>query len=182
MNSGSFNGVLGSVYSPGLNVQTYEIYWTNSKVYFVVNGDVLHTVSASSSTWSNTMSFYVFTDNINSGTVANNVILNMRSGTIYRLGQPITTPTHYYHANGTQTGINLKLGLGTLQRIIFQSANNAIITLSDSTTTTTPVIWASTGAAAVSQPALLDFGGIPFYNGLRLTVSGGNAQATITYE
>lgn len=184
VDSGSFNGVLGLVYSPAATVQTYEIYWTNSKVYFVIGGEILHTVSASSTTWANTMNFYVFMDNINTGTAANNVTLNVRTASIYRLGKLLTAPISYYHAYGTTvaSGVQLKLGLGNIHRITIQAANQAVITLADSTSGLTPIIYATTGIAAITQPISIDLGGVPFSNGLRLGVTAGSAQCTVIYE
>jgi hypothetical protein len=182
IDSGSFNGRLGDTVSPSTIFATYEIYYQTGKVHFIVNDRILHTVSAASTTWANTMNFHAFMDSVNTG-VASSVILNSRSMSIYRLGSYLTAPTSYFHANAQAAGgVQLKLGPGNIHRIAFQSLNNSVISLVDSTTTTTPIIWATTGVAAITQPLTIDLGGIPFHNGLRLYVTGANSQLTISYE
>jgi hypothetical protein len=182
IDSGAFNGVLGSVFSPVTTVATYEIYWTNSKVWFVIGDKILHTVSAASTTWSNTMHFHGFMSSVNTG-IASNVILNVRTATIYRLGNFISAPQSYFHANGQSAGgVQLKGGLGSVHRITLQSSNNSVVTLADSTSAATPVLWATTGAASIMQPVSIDVGGMQFFNGLRLYVTSGNSQVTVIYE
>ena len=177
----SFNGNLGATYDPGITVKTYEIYWTNSKILFVVGDEILHTVTASSATWSNTMSFHVFADSLNSATVTSSTMA-IRVASIARLGKLTTAPNSYYHATGTTAGVNLKLGAGNIHGLIISNVtNNAVITLSDSISTTTPTIFKLTSAAQ-SQPTSMDMKGLPFYTGLRLTVSGANASVVVIYE
>lgn len=181
--SGSFNGTLGVSYSPGTTVKTYEIYWTNSKVYFVIGDEILHTITASVDTWSSTMNFHIYHDNVNSNNLQTNHTLQVRVASIRRLGQLLTQPTSYYLASGTTTGTNLKLSAGNLHSIIINNVtNNAVITLSDSITATTPTLFAHTAAATSSAAYAIDFKGIPFYSGLRLTVSAANASVTVIYE
>jgi hypothetical protein len=182
IDSGSFNGRIGSVYTPGITVKTYEIYWTNSKVYFVVGGVVLHTLSADTTTWCSTMNFYIYNDNVNSGNIQTNHTLEVRVASIRRLGQLLTQPTSYYFAAGQTGGVNLKLSAGNLHSIILSNVvGGAVVTLSDSISAATPVIWTMTGAAQENSMAL-DFKGIPFFFGLRLTVTTKNASVVVIYE
>jgi len=177
----SFNGNLGATYDPGTGAKTYEIYWTNSKVWFVVGDEILHTVSASAATWAATMNFHIFADSLNSAEVTQST-LAVRVASIARLGKLTTSPTSYYHATGTTAGVNLKLGPGCLHGLIIANiTNNAVITLSDSVTDLTNTIFALTSAAQ-AQPSSIDMKGLPFYTGLRLTVSGANASAVVIYE
>ena len=177
----SFNGHLGATYDPGITVKTYEIYWTNSKVYFVIGDEILHVVSASSATWSSTMSFHCFADSLNSAIVTQSTMA-IRVASIARLGQLLTAPTSYYHATGTTAGVNLKIGAGCVHGLIISNiTNNSVITLSDSVTDLTNTIFALTSAAQ-AQPSSIDMKGLPFYTGLRLTVSGANASAVVIYE
>lgn len=181
--SGEFNGILGLTYTPGTTVKTYEIYWTNSKVIFTIGGEVLHTFSADTTTWCSTMNFYVYMDNVNSNNLQTNHTLEVRVASIRRLGQLLSQPTSYYHASGQTAGVNLKLGAGNLHSIILSNAvNNAVITLSDSTSAATPVIFTHTAGATTTGAYSLDFKGIPFFFGLRLTVSGANATLVVIYE
>lgn len=182
IDSGAFNGTLGATYAPGTTVKTYEIYWTSSKVYFVIGGQILHTFSADTQTWSSTMNLYIYFDNVNSGNIQTDHTLNIRVASIRRLGSLLTQPTSYYFATGQTAGVNLKLSAGSLHSIILSNVvGGAVITLSDSISAATPVIWTLT-AAAQENSVSLDFKGIPFFFGLRLTVSTKNASIVVIYE
>jgi hypothetical protein len=183
VNTGSFNGTLGASYDPSTTVKTYEIYWTNSKVYFVIDGMILHTVSASTTTWADTMNFYIYMDTVNSNALQTNHTLQCRVAGIRRLGALLSQPTSYYFASGTSAGVNLKLGPGNLHSIIFNNtANNSVILLSDSTSGGTPIIFSHTAGATTTSAYSLDFKGLPFHNGLRLAVSSANSSLVIIYE
>jgi hypothetical protein len=183
VDSGSFNGTLGASYSPGTTVKTYEIYWTNSKVYFVIGGRILHTVSADVVTWADTMNFYIYMDNVNSNALQTNHALQCRVASIRRLGPLLSQPTSYFFVSGTTAGTNLKLGPGNLHSIIVNNtANNSVITLADSTANATPVIFTHTAGATSTAAYGLDFKGLPFSTGLRLIVSSANSSLTIIYE
>lgn len=179
----SFNGNLGATYDPGTNVKTYEIYWTNSKVYFVVGDEVLHIHSASAATWSNTLTFHVFMDSLNADVIGASTTLAVRTATIYRLGKLQTQPQYYYFASGQTAGVNLKLGAGNLHSMIINNVtNNAVITLSDSVSAATPAILVHTAGATSTAVVPIDMKGLPFSNGLRLTVASANASVTVIYE
>jgi hypothetical protein len=180
--SGSFNGKLGATYTPGITVKTYEIYWTNSKVYFIIGGQVLHTVSADATTWCSTMNFYVYNDNVNSNNLQTNHTLEVRVASIRRLGALLSQPTSYYHALGQTAGTQLKLSAGNLHSLILSNVvDGSVITLSDSTSAATPVIFKVT--ALSTQVVLpIDFKGIPFFFGLRLTIGTQNCSAVVIYE
>jgi hypothetical protein len=169
-------------YTPGTTVKTYEIYWTNSKVYFVVGGEILHTVSADTTTWSSTMNYYVYHDNVNSGNIQTNHTLEVRVASIRRLGPLQSQPTSYYFASGQTAGVQLKLGAGNLHSLILSNVvDGSVITLSDSTTTTTPEIFKVT--ALSTQVVLpIDFKGLPFSFGLRLIIGTQNCSAVVIYE
>ena len=102
---------------------------------------------------------------------------------IMREGQLITNPTSYYHAYEQTAGVTLKYGAGTLRGLVVNNcANNAVITLSNSTTTTTPAIWVFTAGAQFTIPSSVDMYGLPFSDGLRLTITAASASVTIVYE
>ena len=183
VDSGAFNGTLGLTYDPGTTGKTYEIYWTNSKVYFVIGGNLLHTVTASTTTWSSTMNFYIYMDNVNSGGIQTDHTLQVRVASIRRLGALLSQPTSYYHATGTTAGVNLKLSAGNLHGMIISNVVNAsVITLSDSVSAATPAIFVHTAGATKTEAYAIDFKGLPFFDGLRLTVTAQNACLTIIYE
>ena len=181
--SGDFNGTLGKTYTPGITVKTYEIYWTNSKVIFAIGDQVLHTITASTATWSSTMNYYIYMDNVNSGNIQTNHTIEVRVASIRRLGALLSQSTSYYFADGKTAGVNLKLSAGNLHSIIFNNiTNGSVITVSDSVSAATPVIYKHTAGSTKTESYALDMKGLPFYFGLRLTVETQNASLTIIYE
>jgi hypothetical protein len=174
----SFNGQLGATYTPGTSVKTFEIYWTNSKVYFVIGDVVLHMISASTATWANTMNFHIFADSLNADTIAASETLAIRVASIHRLGLMETQPI-YYHITGAAATHTLKLGPGILHKIIYNNTTGTSITIIDNVTGSTPVIGVITTATAALGS--WDYS-LPFNTGLMLTTVGDNLDATIVYE
>lgn len=179
--TGSFNGNLGATYSWGTAVRTYEIYWTNSKVYFVVGDEILHTLSASATTWSDTMSHYIFMDNVNSGSVTSDVSLYNRVSSIRRLGQLLTQPTSRFQQNvGT---VNCKYSPGNVHGVVVSGVqNNAVIQLFDSVGTSSSLLWSTGAMGAITTPFSIDLKGIPFFTALTMSVTAASANALVMYE
>jgi len=182
--SGSFNGSLGGAYSYGTLVKTYEIYYTNSKVWFVIGDETLHTMSADSSVWTNNMHLPVRyeCDNTNGGTTS--AAMNVRVGTVSRLGELVTQSQSRYRSGQVASDV-LKLGPGNLHSVILSGiVNNSVVTLYDNTAATGTAFWA-TGAlngAATTIPITVDFKGVPFFTGLTLAVTAANCNVLVTYE
>jgi hypothetical protein len=175
----SFNGTYGSTYSPGTSVATYEIYWNNSKIYFVINGEVLHTVSASTATWAATMTFYIYMDNVNSGNTVNKT-LECRSASIFRLGKLETSPNWKNFNTTAVTASVLKRGAGRLHKVTFNTLpNNSSVTLYDAITATNPiaVIAPPNGSTPFTHVFDLDF-----YDGLCITTTPNAINVTVIYE
>lgn len=182
--SGNFNGTLGGTYTPGTGAQTYEVYWTNSKVYFSVGGEVLHSNTFTANTWSSTMNFHAFQDTTNAvGTTSST--LSCRVGSICRLGPLLTQPVGKY---GTATGTySCKSSAGNLHSLAVGSvaANGGVVTLYDSASgTSTSVIGAFTFNQGGNSftPVSIPFNGLPFFNGLVVVVSSQNVTFTVIYE
>lgn len=181
--SASWNG---STTTPTLtNNNTFEIYFTNSKVYFVINGVLVHTVTASASTWTATTNLPARADNINSGNTTD-TLMAIRVHTIYRLGNLTTQPTSYYR-NATTTGVQLKYGAGNIHSLIIGNVatSGAVVTLYDGTGTGDPVIANFTFAfpgGGNFNPVSIDFKGLPFFTGLFLVNSTQAAALTVVYE
>lgn len=185
VSSGSFNGNLGASYIPSTNATTYEIYWTNSSVWFVVGSDILHTVSAAASPWSNTMSHYVYMDNVNSGNTTS-VTLSCRVASVRRLGPLLTQPNSKYQS-GTTAGVVCKYGAGNLHSMVISGiVSGSVATLYDNTTGSGNVIWSSgtmtIGNQATNLPYPVDFKGLPFFVGLTLVVTTQNSNCLVVYE
>lgn len=186
VSSGSFNGDYGAIWSPGTLANTFEIYWTNSKVYFTVGGKVLHLVSASLDTWSATMSFNIFFDNVNSNSAQTSNTLTCRVASIKRLGTLLTQPTYRYQS-GTTAGIVCKYGPGNLHSLVVSAVptSGSVVTIYDGTSTGGSVIAAFTftyPGGGNFNPMSFDFKGLPFFNGLFLAIATQSANVTLIYE
>lgn len=183
----AFNGVLGTTYALPTTVLTYEIYWTNSKVWFVIGDEILHLVTASSTTWSDTMHHPVRCENNNSGGATNNVLLDVRVATICRLGAAETDSTTKF-TTGTQAGVLCKVGPGKIKCIVLSNIlNNCIVTFFDGVTATGTTIWSSgTILVAVgNNPGIVTISpsiGWNFYTGLTYTVTGAACNCLVETE
>lgn len=173
----TFNGYLGQ-YVPTLYATTYEIYWTNSTVWYMVGGVLLHKMSAITTTWANTMAMHIFADSLNSSVLGASVTNSIRTASIYRLGKYSTQPI-YYHISGDAATHVLKLSSGVLHKIIFNNTSGTNITIVDNVTGATPVIGIIT--TSLSAPGTWDFD-LAFNTGLILITTGNSLDATVVYE
>jgi hypothetical protein len=182
IDSGSFNGTLGVSYDPSTTNHTYEIYWTNGKVYFVIGDEILHTHTASAQTWAAVMSHYIFMDNVNSSNITSNNTITCRVSSIRRLGQLQTQPTHKYQS-GTTAGVICKYNAGNLHKLIISNVSqSSVVTIYDGTTTGGTVLWSSGSMGSQTIPFTLDFYSVPFFNGLFFTITGSNCNVFLSYE
>jgi hypothetical protein len=178
--SGSWNGSAATYTLT--NCTTYEIYWTNKSVYFVINGTLVHTVTTTTATWADTLNFQVFAETINANSLQTSQTIVIRVNTIVRLGKEMSVPRSYYFAAGQIAAQVLKRAPGTLHRILIsQVTNNASITLWDNVAASTTTIWTSGAMGALTTPFYIEFG-IPFTTGLTLTVATANASVVVVYE
>jgi hypothetical protein len=181
VSNGSFNGNLGNTFTIGTNVRTYEIYWTNSKVWFGVQSELLHTVSTTLSTWSSTMNLPIRFENTNSATKKDSVQLQARVATINRLG-PLTTETIYKNITTATTTI-CKYGPGRITRLLLNSPSQqaGIVTIYDNITNAGTIIgtlqWTANNAE-LPQSILFD---VPFSTGLTIVTSQAT-NITVIYE
>jgi len=187
VSNGSFNGDYGqSVSVANFNtVRTWEIIWNNTKVYFVIDGEIVHTFSANNDTWTNLMSLPLRFENNNTGGSGSVLNLNVRSAVISRLGSALSQPTSNY-TSGQTAGKILKVGAGNLHSMIVGSqASTSVVTLRDGLIASDPVIFSYTytqGAQANNQPFTLDFKGLPFSTGLFLSIETANSNVIVIYE
>lgn len=175
--SGSFNGVFGSTYTLDTNYHVYEIYWTNSKVYYVIDGQLLHTVTCTNFSWTSTPTLYIWADNRNSNGSTTAVTETIKVMSIYRLGSLQTSPIYKHITTATTTVC--KYGAGTLHSIIVNNPVNNTITVYDNTTGAGTVI-AIIASLSNTQPFQLDYN-LEFSTGLTV-VTGGNFDLTCVYE
>lgn len=165
--------------NPTTSVASYEIYITNSKVYFVIGGVLVATHNASSTTWTDTLTLPVRIDNINSGSTTNSTI-SCRTATIVRLGLLETAPT-YKNITGVSASQILKYGAGMLHTIIVGTpVNNAIISIYDNVTGTGNPICILTLPNSAT-PTTIDFH-VGFGTGLNIVPSSTSLNLTVVYE
>lgn len=181
VSSGSFNGSIGATYTLGTTAITYEIYYVNASIYFVIDGKLLHKVTSNTANWANSKTFHAFTDSSNSNTATSTTSYS-RSATIYRLGK-INSEKKYANITTAATTI-LKYGAGRLYDFIVNNnnQNNGTITIYDGIGAAGYVIATilATKSSSANSPQGVNYD-IPFYNGLTV-VNDSTQNITITYE
>ena len=181
----SFNGAYGTSYTLDNNVHTWEIFWTNSSIWFMVDGKLLHKASALTTTLTGATSLKVAMASINSGGCTGSNIITVRIATISRLGPLLSQPTYLYQA-GVTSGVIAKYGVGNLHKVIASSlVTGCTVTIYDGIDSGGTIIHSFTytqGQQANNQPFDIDFGGIPFSIGLFLTITNAACNVTLIYE
>ena len=160
------------------NVNSYEIYYTNAKVYFVIAGVLMHTASFPASTWSANLNLGVRMENTNSGSAAAQNILEARVATVYRLGQEQTAPI-YKHLTGATTMV-LKYAPGTLHKIIVNTAGT-LCTIYDGASAAGNVIGILDTNKTSGTIGSIAYD-VPFFTGLTFVTTGATTDLTIVYE
>jgi hypothetical protein len=182
VSNGSFNGNMGATATLTTTNSTFEIYWTNSKVYFVINGITLHIVSATAAPWASTMMHYAYMSNTNTGTQATPLTLNVRNAVIHRLG-PIFSSSRSRYFAGAGSGV-LKYGPGVLTRIIVNTwVNGTIVSVYDAITNSNPIalITPTVGSQGSLMPFTLEYN-VEFYTALYVVVANASSNVTVIYE
>jgi hypothetical protein len=159
-------------------VNTYEIYVNNKRCYFVINGTLVHTVTATTARYSNTLNFPVRFENTNTG-IGTVETLEAWTGTISRMGKSKTEVIYKYIAGAATTVC--KLTQGKILKVIVSGTAANVITIVDNNTGTTPVM--AVINAQNNVPQYVDFGadGCPFFTGLSIVTSSA-AGVTVIYE
>lgn len=183
VDSGSFNGDVTS-WTVNNNYHTFEILYTNKSIDLYIDRVLIHSFTETTSGLCNTRHLKPFVRNYNTG-VGSVVNLNCQVMSITRYGSA-STQAKTYLQEGTTTGIQLKIGPGSLHLMnISAVSNNSVITIYDGTSTSGRKIWTSGTLPALTQPFGINLdsnGGTPFDNGLFLTITGANATAFVKYE
>lgn len=187
IDSGSFNGNGSKVnqsYSLDLNYHTFEIYYTNRKVMFVIDSVPIHTITATTTPLTGTKHLRGYASNINTG-VGSVTHIYSESMTVSRFGKPTSQPKYYFQ-QGQTAGVVLKTGPGSLHSLnISGVTNNSVVTVYDNTAASGAIIY-STGSMSNSTIPLtvpLDGdGGVQFQNGLTLVITTANSNCLVRYE
>ena len=176
-----FNSHLGSTYVLNTDIHTYEIYYTNTRVFFVIDGEPLATYSASTTGWTSTMHMQIFADNVNSGNTTTTT-LGLRNAAVHRLGPSASAPITKYLTAATLTV--LKYGPGNVKNIMINTwANGATIDVYDSIASASGQILSTTltkGTGGNVNPILTCID-TDFQTGLTITMTG-TLNITVNYE
>lgn len=182
--SGNYvNGTLGATYDPGTTSHVYEIHYTNSRLWFMVDGEMLHAYNDGTAPMSETLHLRVLIQNVN-GANTNNNLLYARTASIARLGM-LHTQNTFRNLTATGTYV-LKSGPGSLARVVYNQTSNSASTVAlyDNTTASGTLIATLSAQQQVNQslPNLIEYD-LPFSNGLTAVVSGwASPNITIVYE
>jgi hypothetical protein len=175
----SFNGQLGSGYAFSVSNATYEIYWNNSSVYFIVDGTLLHKFSAMTHTLTTTLMFYVYMDNFNTAVQGTAAAMYVRNAAIHRLG-PIEVSPVWKNIHGANVGAILKYGPGKLHNVTMNSFTSVTTcSLYDSISASNPIASITPSMAGIG--ATLHYN-LEFYNGLYVVTTDSSADLTIVFE
>ena len=181
VNSGSFNGNVGSVFVP--TADTYynlSIEYSPLGAFFYVNKRLLHKISQAHLSDTNTLPINI--ENINSGGITTNVVFDSVGMYITRQGELVTSPNSKYQS-GTTAQIICKYGAGVIRGIIISGiANTSVVTLYDGLVAGGNIIW-STGALPLKQePIDIPLYNIPFNTGLSFAITDANCNVLLVYE
>lgn len=180
--NGNFNGQWGKTFTPGLTAHFYEIIYQPRQVIWVADNKIIHTLSASTTPWTDELHLPIHYGNVNSGGLATNVSFSVRHGTVARFGIPDIQPLGVFTV-GLNAGTNLKNSPGNLHGIVLSGiTNNSVVTFYDSLTATGKVIWTSGPLTANGLPFEIDMKKIPFSIGLTIAITGANLNVLTMYE
>ena len=174
--NGSFNGNAGTTinFGGGTDFTRIIIEYTALSAKFFINGILIHTISATSTSLTNTLNLPVKMEVINENGNTINNSYEILFATILRLGD-IETESEYKFINTNTTTI-CKYNSGRLKRIL-NVDNAGSVTIYDNTAASGDVIATIDSAKALGT---LDFD-IPFSDGLTVVTSG-NSKIVVVYE
>ena len=157
----------------------YEIYYLNSKFWFLVDGVLKHILQSTTTPLTNTVHFRTYLENRNINGATTDVVLNCPVITINRLG-PANTSPKYLNISGAGT-TTVKYSPGRFHRVTINGAgtSNSSITIYDSVSAG-GTIFATIDTAKALAPIALEYG-VDFINGLTIVVAN-TVNATIVYE
>lgn len=182
--NGSFNGNGGATidFGSGLDFTRVVIDYTALSARFFINGTLIHTISASTTSLTNTLNLPATIENFNENGNTTDNSYEVLFATILRLGE-ISTGSKSYFQSGTTAGVVLKYNAGIVSGLVISGvANNSVITLYDNTAASGTVLWSSGAMPANTTPFDIDTKSLPFNNGLTLTITGASSNILVVYE
>lgn len=175
VSSGSFNGNIGSVWTPAADTYyNLSIEYTPMGAFYYVNSRLLHKQPGAHQ--SDTSTLPIRLENTN-GAITTDVAFDCVGAYIARQGELTTNSIYKYIATNTTT--ICKYGAGVLNRIIV-SDNLGSITVYDNTAASGKLITILDTAQGVNPMGSVEFSS-PFNIGLTIVTAGG-VTPTIIYE
>lgn len=177
-----FNGNLGTTYAWSTTPKALEVVYFTAGFWFFVDDQLLHTIALStlSAPLTQSLSLPLAASNTNSGGSTTNLTLKIWNQTVFRLGNEYQRPK--YANITTNTTTTLKLGAGTLRKIIINTngSTNNTATIYDNTTGSGTKIGTITTSTAVGGVFEYD---LDFFAGLTIvTANGSAANLTVVYD
>ena len=162
------------------NNNTFEILYTLGKLYFMINGVIVHIHNASTTHWTyNTTSFHIFADasTLAGGSAAKT--MTFRAMNICRIGAPYSAKQFFHGTTAADT--ILKYGGGLLHGVIFNnSKSGTLMSIYDNLSGTANTIAVIGDISTTAAPTYVQFD-LPFQVGLRI-VTTGIWDYTLVYE
>jgi len=178
--SGSFNGEV-KTYVLDTNVHAFEIHYFVMEAQFFIDNVLIHTFTPTTANLSAGYTLPIFWSSTNTASGTTSGVFECWAAIIRRMGRDVTQPTY-----GGQPGVGtklLKIGAGAIHSLsITAVANNAVITLYDSTTAAGTVIWSSGAMSSQTQPFDIPLHGTPFFTGLTIDITAASATTVVLYE
>lgn len=185
--SGSFNGpTSGGIFtandssgtvSMDTNAHAYEILYYEAKIWFIIDGVLIHSVVATTAKLTERFTMHCYAESVNSGSGTTSGVLEVFAQSILRIGRPSTIPICVnLSANATTI---LKRSAGKLHRITVNNFGaNSVITVYDN------IAAAGTTIATIGSNNEGPFEyGCEFQTGLTIVIGGGTASdITVVYD
>lgn len=122
----SFNGITAFVLDTNFHV--YEIIYSAGSARFLQDRKLIHKYSNTSSAVCDKMGLKLGAENKNINGATDDIILDVRGSAIYRFGSQNPRPI-FRRISTAETAVVLKIGPGTLQRVIINKKGLASATL-----------------------------------------------------
>jgi hypothetical protein len=163
------------------NYHSWEIYYSNKRVYYVIDDVLRHVTTATNTSLCATLNLPIRVENNNTNDLASNITSYALTTSIYRLGK-ISTESVYTHFSSA-VNTCLKFGAGKLHSVIVNNTGGTgdVLVLYDNTSASGSVI-GNVSLGKYTMPTTLSYGtGLPFSNGL-YAVTSGTTDFTMMYE
>jgi hypothetical protein len=185
VSSGSFNGAI-SEYILDTNSHALEIVAYTHGVWFFIDNVLVHNAEPTNQIFYKTLTTPITAQSINSASGSSTGTLEIWNASISRLGRSVTAPTSKYFSGTTSaSGILMKAGSGALHNVIISNvANTSKVVIYDSSSgsSTDGIVFSTGNMSNHLVPFSIPFGGMPFFNGLTISIRDAACNVTVVYE